>query len=363
MTNMTKEINQSIKELSHLYDPESKDMFISVYLNRLEDESFLKKRVQACKGLLDGDEKENFSKTMNQVNELLSNNKEKNIAIFASEKHGLFTYLTLPIDIYNALIVDSSPYIRPLVRIMDEWETYTLVLLNSHQAKVFSVELGVAEKKKNLSSDIMNKHKKGGWSQARFQRLRKGAIHDFYHEVVDFLEKNVDGEIVLAGPGVAKTQFQDLLPQHIAERIVDVIDSGMDDESEVIHKSLDIISKKEDAEGHKAVDLLKAEILKNGLAVYGFDDTLKAAQMGQIDMLIVEKDYQLKGCLCEHCQIIKSGPVKDCPVCGGSTTEADVIEEIIEFAKRTDAKIEFTDDEQISVLGHIGGLLRFKVES
>jgi len=38
----------------------------------------------------------------------------------------------------------------------------------------------------------------------------------------------------------------------------------------------------------------------------------------------------------------------------------DVIEEIIEFAERTDADIEFTDDEEISNLGHIGAILRFK---
>ena len=360
---MTKEIDEIIKELSNLYDQDSKNTYISVYLNRQQDETFLKKRVHACEGLLKGEENENFLKTMEKINEFLIENKKKNISIFASDKYDVFTYLPLPIDINNALIVDSSPYIRPLVRIIDEWETYSLVLLNSHQAKVFSVELGVAEQKKNLTSHIMNKHKKGGWSQARFQRLRKGAIHDFFNEVIDFLEKHVEGQIVLAGPGVAKTQFQDLLPHHILDRIVGVIDSGMDDESDVIKQSVDIISRKEDLEGHHVVDLLKAEILKDGLAVYGYDETLRAAQMGQIDVLIVEKDYQLKGCLCEHCQIIKSGPVKDCPVCGGQTTEADVIEEIIEFAERTDAKIEFTDDQQIASLGHIGGLLRFKTNS
>jgi hypothetical protein len=38
-----------------------------------------------------------------------------------------------------------------------------------------------------------------------------------------------------------------------------------------------------------------------------------------------------------------------------------MIEEIIEFAERTDATIEFTDDEELAKLGHVGGLLRFSV--
>jgi peptide subunit release factor 1 (eRF1) len=51
---------------------------------------------------------------------------------------------------------------------------------------------------------------------------------------------------------------------------------------------------------------------------------------------------------------------KKCPYCGNETSEVDIIEEIIEFAERTDAKIEFTDDEEISKLGHVGAILRFK---
>ena len=109
------------------------------------------------------------------------------------------------------------------------------------------------------------------------------------------------------------------------------------------------------------MEQLKKEIFKSGLAVYGIEETLKAVKMGQVDLLIIEKDYKLKGCLCEHCQLLKAGPIKDCPVCGGPTTEADIIEEIIEFAERTQADIEFTDDEELAKLGHVGGLLRFIV--
>lgn len=359
---MNKELQKAIKELSQLYDKDSKDVFITIYLNPQSDEKFLKKRMQSCQALLDKDEQENFKKTMEKVNEFLDETQESDIALFASDKHDLFKATPLPITINNALVVDSSPYIRPLARILDEWESFSLVLLNSNQAKIFSIELGQAEQQKKLSSDIMNKHKKGGWSQARFQRIRKGAIHDFFTEVSEYLEKMDEDQIVIAGPGTAKIQFKDILPKHIQENIVDVIDVNINKEHQIIKQSLSIISDKEELESKKAVQQLKQEILKNGLAVYGFEDTLKAAQIGQIDVLIVEKDFHLKGCLCEHCQILKSGPIKDCPVCGNSTTEADVIEEIIEFAERTDATIEFTNDEEISNLGHIGGLLRYKLD-
>jgi peptide subunit release factor 1 (eRF1) len=45
---------------------------------------------------------------------------------------------------------------------------------------------------------------------------------------------------------------------------------------------------------------------------------------------------------------------------GKKTSEVDVVEEILEFAERTDAQIEFTGDEEISNLGHVGAILRYR---
>jgi peptide subunit release factor 1 (eRF1) len=43
-------------------------------------------------------------------------------------------------------------------------------------------------------------------------------------------------------------------------------------------------------------------------------------------------------------------------------SQVDVIEEIIDFAQRSDTKIEFVDDNPIlQELGGIGGLLRFQI--
>ncbi len=354
------DLSELIRELSEMYDADSRDTYITLYINKDKNVKCLEKRERACKSLLSGEEQKNFTNTMEEIKEFLNKNAGDTLAIFASRIHNFFKTVSLPTKVNNSLIVDSSPYIRPLARIQDEWESFTLILLNSHYAKIFSVSLGSVDREKNLSSNIMNKHRKGGMSQARFQRLRKGAIHAFFSEVEGALEKIADKQIVLAGPGQAKLQFQDMLSKHLAERIVEIIDIDIDDEQQLLKESVRLISKREEQKSHDAVQQLKSEILKDGLAAYGLDDTLQAVKNGQVELLIVEKDYKLKGGLCEHCQIVRAGHVKNCPMCGRPTSEVDVIEEIIEFAERTDADIEFTDDEEISNLGHIGAILRFK---
>jgi peptide chain release factor subunit 1 len=357
---MTIDLNNLIRELSEIYDPESQDTFVSVYINKIADPKYLDRREHTCKSLLKGDEQKNFEETIEEIKEHIKKTPNTNLAIFASKKHDFFRLIPLPMEINNSLIVDSSPYIRPLARVQDEYESFTLILINTNYAKIFSVSLGRVDQEKNLSSNIMNRHKKGGQSQARFQRLRKGSIHAFFTEVIESLEKTADKQIILAGPGTAKIQFRDILPKHLEEKIVETIDIGIDDEKELLKESIQLITEKEEQKSSDAVHHLKEEILKDGLAVYGINETLKAAQNGQVELLIIQKDYKLKGCLCENCQILKSGPIKDCPICGGPTTEADVIEEIIEFAERTDAEIEFTSDEEMTNLGHIGAILRFK---
>jgi peptide chain release factor subunit 1 len=357
---MTEKLSEFIRELSEIYDPDSNDTYVSLYLRKGTDRKFIDRRIRACRSILKRDALKNFNNTIEDIEDTLKKNISNNIAVFASHKHNFLRYLHLSVQVKNSLIVDSSPYIRPLARIQDEWESFTLLLVSSNYAKIFSVSLGKIDDTKKLSADIMNKHKKGGWSQARFNRLRKGAINAFLSELVEALQERADERIIIAGPGNAKNQFMDMLPKDFRDKIVNVINISVDDEKKLLKESVHMISEREQRQSHEAVQHLKEEILKDGLAVYGLEETLKAVKNGQVELLIIEKDYKLRGWICENCQVVGEGTNKLCPYCSKKTSEVDVLEEILEFAERTDAEIEFTDDEEISNLGHVGAILRFK---
>lgn len=358
---MDSNLQRTIRELSEIYDKDSEDTFISLYVNQKDDEKFIKKRVNDCVTVLKNKELENFEKTIEKIEQAVKKyGFSRSVAVFASEKNSFLKTVELPIEVENQLIVDSSPYLRPLVRIMDEWESFTLLLMNTNFAKIFKVEMGGIGKSKKISEDIMNKHKKGGWSQARFNRLRKGAIDRFFKEIIDELGREEHEYIIIAGPGQAKAHFEKMLPDNLKDKIVDTLDIDIDNQDELLKKSLRIISENEQERSQEATQLLKQEILKEGLGVYGVEETMQAAKNGQIELLIVEKDYRKPGWICEHCQLVKTGYKDNCPYCGNETSKVDMIEEIIEFAERTDAKIEFTNDEEISKLGHVGAILRYK---
>ena len=109
----------------------------------------------------------------------------------------------------------------------------------------------------------MNKHKKGGWSQARFNRLRRGAINSFFSEVEEALNKQSDERIIIAGPGKAKLQFLDMLPKNLKNCVVEIVDIDISDETEILKESKRLISERSERKSRKAVRQLKAEILKD----------------------------------------------------------------------------------------------------
>lgn len=357
---MTDNLGEFIRELSEIYDPDSNDTYVSLYLSKGTDRKFIDRRIRTIRSILKGESQKNFNFTIEKIEDTLKKNIGNNFAIFASNKHNFLRYISLPVKLENTLIVDSSPYIRPLSRIRDEWESFTLLLVNSNYAKIFSVSLGKIDDTKKLSADIMNKHKKGGMSQARFNRLRRGAINEFLSDVIEDLQKRADERIIIAGPGNAKQHLIDILPKDLNDKIVDVIDISIDDEKKLLKESVHLIKEREQRKSSEAVQHLKEEILKDDLAVYGLEDTLKAVKNGQVELLIIEKDYKLRGWICENCQVVEEGTNNSCLYCGKKTSEVDVLEEILEVAKRTDAEIEFTDDEEIANLGHVGAILRFK---
>ena len=170
-----------------------------------------------------------------------------------------------------------------LQKLKEDYETFGLVVLDNHRARIYVVSSGRIEDKDKIGRDIMKKHKKGGMSQARFQRLRRGAIEHFMKEVseemVRLFSKDNVVKIVIAGPGEAKILLLDFLPNELKGEILDSIDVDFDEaDVYLISKAEGAVMKDEKETVSKNVIRLKEEILKHGLAVYCIEDTDRSGE-------------------------------------------------------------------------------------
>ena len=59
---MYENINKFIRELSEIYDSNSKNYFVSVYFNKNSDKNFIEKRIKTCRAVMKNSEQKNFKK-------------------------------------------------------------------------------------------------------------------------------------------------------------------------------------------------------------------------------------------------------------------------------------------------------------
>jgi peptide chain release factor subunit 1 len=298
--------------LSAHYDRESQDTYLSVYIDLTpitggkrtsrgakSRSRLLKKRVNrfllmretACRKALAGKPAllENFERSLASVRAYLADNpiepKQKGLVLFSCAKEEYFEAFRLSVPLKNLLVMDTSPYIRPLARLRDDWESIAVVILDSENARLFAVSSDRVTARRKKGVDLLGKHKKGGMSQMRFQRLRSQAIQAFHKKVLGDLRKLLRIEpadqIFLAGPGIAKVQFQDSLPPDIRRRVTEVVDLDLDvPEGEIRRRFVSLAAVEERRQDRAHVEVLLAEILKDGLVAHGWEEVTDAVRSG-----------------------------------------------------------------------------------
>ena len=333
---------------------------------------FLRMRETACRKALAGKEGllENFDRSLASVRAYLADNplepRQKGLALFSCSREEYFEAFKLSVPLKDLLVLDTSPYIRPLARLRDDWESIAVVILDSENARLFAVSSDRVTARKKKGVDLLGKHKKGGMSQMRFQRLRRQAIRVFHQEVLGDLQELLRVEpadqIFLAGPGIAKLRFLDSLPSDIRRRVTEVVDLDLNvPEGELRRRFVSLAATEERRQDRAHVEALLTEILKDGLVAYGWEEVTKAVRAGKVEVLLVKSGLKLRGWKCERCKVFALGDRSTCPSCEKPVSEMDAMEKTVKEATQRGAQLEFVArDPDLEALGGIGAFLRYK---
>ena len=363
-----------IRALAEIYA--ENDVYLSIYLpvggreNERLNRIYVDSRTKAIKKVLSSDLGSEFEKTFAMIEKSVFEpgvSGEKGRIIFACSSESFLHVYRLAVEPERSLVLDTSPFLLPLARLRDDYDDYGMLLVDSREARFVCIRSDLAEEKKHLSTDLMNKHKKGGWSQMRFNHLRKEAIKSFFSEVAEDVRGTCDNlqtrGLIIAGPGSAKNQLLEMLPKDVQQKVLDVIDVPMDiSGNELVEVGDAVLHENETSVSKKITEELKGEILRSGLGVSGVEDVRQALENGRVNVLLILKDSSVPGWICERCQNLQSNarPPEECDRCGGPTSAVNVVEELYEMAQRTAAEVEFVEKEDFLDSGDVvGALLRY----
>ena len=286
---------------------------------------------------------------------------------------------------------DSKFFTEPLHEMMTEKELYGLVVIDRAEATVGLLRGKRIEVLKNMQSLGPSKHRMGGQSARRFERLIEIAAHEWYEKVANvmtdaFLSRPEIVGIVIGGPGYTKEYFatQDYIHHELKKKILEpFLDTGYTDEyglRELVEKARTILSNLDLMREKTLVQKLLDEIRKEegGLAAYGEDQVRHALQLGAVDTLLISeglRKLRLK-LTCDNGDwegertLADAAALPKCPQDGGNLTvveKRDIIEEFSTFAGQSGTKVELISKESeegelfLRAFGGIAAILRYRV--
>lgn len=295
-----------------------------------------------------------------------------------------------PVPLYK-YHCDSTFYLEPLKEMLVEKKVYGLIVLDRREATVGILRGKRIEALAYATSNVPGKHRQGGQSSVRFERLREIAIHEFYKRVGEkaseaLLQYKDDlMGVLIGGPSPTKEEFYEgnYLHHEIQKKVIGLFDVSYTDESglyELVEKASDALQELDIMREKKIMNRFLKEVVKDGAAAYGEDEVRKYLSMGAVDTLLISEDlryervkYRCPVCGEEREVTIKENTSKDM-VCEKDNVKMeeverrDVILELAELAEAGGAKVEFisSDSEEGAMLknafGGIAAILRFKPE-
>ena len=294
-----------------------------------------------------------------------------------------------PINVYFYRC-DNRFHLEPLMDIIREKETFGIILIDSNDATLATLSGRRMEIMKEITSGVPGKHRAGGQSARRFERIRDAAVNEYFKRVGNYSDnifsqmKNLKG-IIIGGPGPTKNSFEegDYLNYMIKEKIIATIDTsyvGANGVKEIISKSGEILRGVRYSEEKKLVQKFLYELgHETGKASYGENEVRGYLKEGLVDTLLLSEKLKLTHITikCTNCEYIedrledprdligleKQMPQNQCPKCLNQNliidTTKDLIDELVDEAERTgtEAQVISADtDEGVMLIESFGGI-------
>jgi peptide chain release factor subunit 1 len=289
---------------------------------------------------------------------------------------------------------DSTFELTQLEDMLIDKKSYGLFVIDRSEA-AFGIATGKRiHVQEHLVSNIMGKHRQGGQSAQRFERLIEEAAHNFFkrasEHACDYWLPNLENiqSIIVGGPGATKDFVvkNDYFHHEIAKKIAKTtFDVGYSNESgvrELVGNAGQMMGEIElDAE-RQIMDVFLSELIKNHpKATYGEKMVIQAIDQGAVKKLLISEALRknsltLQCAPCKHEWKVTIGrmeAIPNCPTCDTSGDKAkelesvSLIDELSIMAAKSNSELVYisTDTEEGSQLmlgfGGLAAILRYPI--
>lgn len=186
---------------------------------------------------------------------------------------------------------------------------YGICLISGKEFRCYILEMSGDHKEFKLifsdNQEIMNKHKTGGQSSMRFQRLRDIQIDHYIKSIAEriiksYLIKNntnyiIEG-IIIAGPGTIKNEVieTDLFKQYFNNKLLKIMNTPEINDNtvyEIYEKSYELLESKEVINSKKILQMIEDMIkFDDNKLVFGYEEVINELKNKSLKNVIISKN-------------------------------------------------------------------------
>ncbi len=192
-----------------------------------------------------------------------------------------------------------------LEEMVEDRDAVGILIVERDQATIGMLRGSRLEVLEEMADYIPGKHKMGGQSQRRFDRIIEQMVEEFFKRVgehaarhfLPYVEKGKLKGLIVAGPGYAKMDFVKggyldyRLQKLVSPELVDVAYQGDQGLKEVVMKARNVVQVQMYRDAIEAMEEFKSHLAKGtGMVVYGERDVKQALEMGAVKTLLIHED-------------------------------------------------------------------------
>jgi peptide subunit release factor 1 (eRF1) len=289
------------------------------------------------------------------------------VAIFACSGAGLYEEVTLPRPVRDQVTVDTAPYVRPMLAVLDELHRACVVIVDKADARIWEVYQDEIRELPPIRDEALRKpNYAAGMVEERVRNKAGELSKRHYRHVVAAVDEAFRSGgcdlLVVGGHDYEVPAFTGHLPSALRDRLAGTFsaDPAAAAPAEIRRTAGVILRRHEEEQGRELAEGVLATLAAGGLAAAGLDDCLWAGSVAAVATLLLADDAgTVPGVVCDNSRWLAA--VGDtCPICGRPTRHTwDVIDELAEAVRAEGGQIRHVTGDTRLAEHLVAARLRF----
>jgi peptide subunit release factor 1 (eRF1) len=306
--------------------------------------------------------------------ESMRGNHARAKAVFACSERNLWREFDLPANSFsNLLFVNRRFHLKPLAPLFSEHPRLWIALVDQQNARFIETHFDQV-REQGAITNRMPRHGRSdgyaGYDAGHTQRHAEDEIRRHFRAVAEILRNGAERKqfnaLVIGCHDVNWPDLEHQLHPDVSKKIVGRFsgDLGTLSNEKAVGEANGILRRS--LAEHQRVLLRETvdQARSNGLGVTGLRRVLRATEMGEVDTILMSRDFAARAVECTNCRHLDSHIVPYCSVCGRATRKLeDVCEALVPAAVRNNlALVLLPHEETLDQIGNIAALLRFRAD-